>query len=102
VEYFYVVGGLLYLALLFCVALTRSSFGRILEGIRENEPRMELLGYDVRWRKLLAFVVSAALAGLAGALFASWGNFISPEVFSLPQAALGCWWAGAARCGAPF
>ena len=92
VEYFDVVGGLLYLALLFCVALTRSSFGRILEGIRENEPRMELLGYDVRWRKLLAFVVSAALAGLAGALFASWGNFISPEVFSLPQAALVVIW----------
>ena len=51
-----------------------------------------LLGYDVRWRKLLAFVVSAALAGLAGGLFASWGNFISPEVFSLPQAALVVIW----------
>jgi branched-chain amino acid transport system permease protein len=92
VEYFYVVGGLLYLALMFCVALTRSSFGRILQGIRENEPRMELLGYDVRWRKFLAFVISAALAGLAGALFASWGNFINPEVFSLPQAAVVVIW----------
>jgi branched-chain amino acid transport system permease protein len=77
---------------MFCVALTRSSFGRILEGIRENEPRMELLGYDVRWRKLLAFVVAAALAGIAGALFASCGNFISPDVFSLPQAALVVIW----------
>jgi branched-chain amino acid transport system permease protein len=92
VEYFYVVGALLYLALLSCVALTRSSFGRALKGIRENEPRMELLGYDVRWRKLLAFVISAALAGLAGGLFASWGNFINPEVFSLPQAALVVIW----------
>ena len=53
VEFFYVVGGLLYLSLMLCVALTRSSFGRILQGIRGNEPRMELLGYDVRWRKLL-------------------------------------------------
>ena len=53
---------------------------------------MELLGYDVRWRKLVAFVVSAALAGLAGALFASWGNFINPEVFSLPQAAIVVIW----------
>jgi ABC-type branched-subunit amino acid transport system permease subunit len=92
VEYFYVVGGLLFLALMFCVALSRSSFGRILQGIRENEPRMELLGYDVRWRKLVAFVISAALAGLAGALFASWGNFINPEVFSLPQAAVVVIW----------
>jgi ABC-type branched-subunit amino acid transport system permease subunit len=92
VEFFYVVGGLLYFALMFCVALTRSSFGRILQGIRENEPRMELLGYDVRWRKLVAFVISAALAGLAGALFASWGNFINPEVFSLPQTAVVVIW----------
>jgi branched-chain amino acid transport system permease protein len=91
-ESFYVAGALLYLALLSCVALTRSSFGRVLQGIRENEPRMELLGYDVRWRKLLAFVISAALAGLAGGLFASWGNFINPEVFSLPQAALVVIW----------
>jgi branched-chain amino acid transport system permease protein len=92
VEFFYVAGGLLFLALMFCVALTRSSFGRILQGIRENEPRMEMLGYDVRWRKFLAFVISAALAGLAGALFASWGNFINPEVFSLPQAAVVVIW----------
>jgi branched-chain amino acid transport system permease protein len=53
---------------------------------------MELLGYDVRWRKLLAFVISAAMAGLTGALFASWGNFINPEVFSLPQAAVVVIW----------
>jgi ABC-type branched-subunit amino acid transport system permease subunit len=92
VEYFYLAGGLLLLSLAFCIALTRSSFGRILQGIRENEPRMELLGYDVRWRKLLAFVISAALAGLAGGLFASWGNFINPEVFNLPQAALVVIW----------
>jgi branched-chain amino acid transport system permease protein len=92
VEYFYFAGGLLFLALMSCVALSRSSFGRILQGVRENEPRMELLGYDVRWRKLVAFVISAALAGLAGALFASWGNFINPEVFSLPQAAVVVIW----------
>jgi branched-chain amino acid transport system permease protein len=92
VEYFYFAGGLLFLALMFCVVLSRSSFGRILQGVRENEPRMELLGYDVRWRKLVAFVISAALAGLAGALFASWGNFINPEVFSLPQAAVVVIW----------
>jgi branched-chain amino acid transport system permease protein len=92
VEYFYVCAGLLFLALTVCVGLSRSSYGRILQGIRENELRMELIGYDVRWRKLLAFVISAALAGLTGALFASWGNFINPEVFSLPQAAVVVIW----------
>jgi branched-chain amino acid transport system permease protein len=92
VEYYYVCASLLFLALMLCVSLSRSSFGHILKGIRENELRMELLGYDVRWRKLLAFVISAALAGLTGALFASWGNFINPEVFSLPQAAVVVIW----------
>src|SRR5262249_30125154 len=46
VETFWGVGGLMWLGLMFCVALKRSSFGRILQGIRENEQRIELLGYD--------------------------------------------------------
>ncbi|MCK9984702.1 MAG: branched-chain amino acid transport system permease protein [Azoarcus sp.] len=44
-----------------------SPFGQVLKAIRENEPRAISLGYDVDRYKLLAFVLSAALAGLAGA-----------------------------------
>ena len=44
-----------------------SPFGHVLQGIRENEARMVSLGYKVQRYKLLAFVLSAALAGLAGA-----------------------------------
>jgi len=44
-----------------------SPFGQILKAIRENEPRAISLGYDVNKYKLLAFVLSASLAGLAGA-----------------------------------
>lgn len=44
-----------------------SPFGQVLKAIRENEPRTISLGYDVARYKLLAFVLSAALAGLAGA-----------------------------------
>ncbi len=44
-----------------------SPFGQILKAIRENEPRAISLGYDVHKYKLLAFVLSAALAGMAGA-----------------------------------
>ncbi|NMF97621.2 branched-chain amino acid ABC transporter permease [Aromatoleum toluolicum] len=44
-----------------------SPFGQILKAIRENEPRVVSLGYDVARYKLIAFVLSAALAGLAGA-----------------------------------
>ena len=44
-----------------------SPFGQVLKAIRENEPRALSLGYDVDKYKLLAFVISAALSGLAGA-----------------------------------
>ena len=44
---------------------------------------MEFLGYDVRARKLLVFAIAAGIAGLAGVLFANWGSFISPNVFSI-------------------
>ena len=44
-----------------------SPFGQVLKSIRENEPRTISLGYDVDRFKLLAFVLSAGLAGLAGA-----------------------------------
>jgi len=44
-----------------------SPFGQVLKAIRENEPRALSLGYDVDRYKLVAFVLSAALAGLAGA-----------------------------------
>jgi branched-chain amino acid transport system permease protein len=68
--------------------LLRRPFGRILAGLRENELRTELLGYDVRRYKLVAFTVGGAIAGLAGGLFAAWGTSINPSVFSLSQAAL--------------
>lgn len=46
----------------------RSPFGHVLRAIRENEPRALSLGYDVARYKLVAFVISAGLAGLAGSL----------------------------------
>ena len=48
--------------------IVNSPFGQILVAIRENEPRMVSLGYEINRYKLLAFVLSATLAGLAGAL----------------------------------
>lgn len=58
---------LVFLGGLFVVYRTiHSPFGQILKAIRDNEPRAISLGYDVDRYKLLAFVISAALAGLAG------------------------------------
>lgn len=56
------------LAFLFIVRVIHSPFGQVLKGLKENEPRAVSLGYDVSRFKLLAFVISAALAGLAGSL----------------------------------
>lgn len=69
-----------------------SRFGEILSGVRDNETRMELLGYDVRFWKWLAFVVGGAIAGIGGGLFAAWGTFTNPSVFGLTQAAMVIIW----------
>jgi branched-chain amino acid transport system permease protein len=68
------------LSLLGCHALVRSPFGRALMAIRENERRFTSLGRDPRPFKLVVFVVAATFAGLAGALFAPFRGFASPEV----------------------
>ena len=60
---------------------------RIAVGIRENEVRMGLMGYNVAARKTMLFAIGAAIAGLAGALFANWGEIVTPNLFSLGQSA---------------
>lgn len=60
--------------LLHCIA--RSPFGAVLEAIRENEDRAIALGYNTRAYKLVAFVVSALIAGVAGALYALFLRFV--------------------------
>ena len=72
--------------------IARRPFGRISVALQHNELRTELLGYDVRRHKLALFTVGGAIAGFAGALFAAWGRFISPPVFSLAPAALVVIW----------
>ncbi|MDG1459045.1 MAG: branched-chain amino acid ABC transporter permease [Pseudoprimorskyibacter sp.] len=86
-SYFYVCAILLAVVFFLVSALLRSSFGRIAVGIRENETRMSLMGYDVRARKTVLFAAGAAIAGLAGALFANWGEIVTPSLFSLGQSA---------------
>ncbi len=84
-----VAAGVVYMGLRLLLA---GRFGRVLSGLRENELRMELLGYDVRRSKLAAFTIGGAIAGLGGGLFAAWGTFINPSVFTLAQAALVVIW----------
>jgi branched-chain amino acid transport system permease protein len=64
---YYVALMVVVLAFLLIVRIIHSPFGQVLKAVRENEPRTTSLGYDVDRYKLLAFVLSAGLAGLAGA-----------------------------------
>jgi branched-chain amino acid transport system permease protein len=82
-ETFYLVMAFLVLVYVGLHLLLTSHFGRVVVAIRENETRCELLGYDVRLHKLLVFTIGGGIAGLAGCLFANWGAFVSPTVFSL-------------------
>lgn len=75
--------GLLLIAYFGLRGFLASHLGKTVIAIRENQERMEFLGYDVRARKLLVFAIAAGIAGLAGVLFANWGSFISPNVFSI-------------------
>ncbi len=65
---YYVVAAIFLACFLAISRIVTSPFGQVLKMIRENEPRAVSLGYEVDRYKLVAFVLSAALAGLAGAL----------------------------------
>lgn len=64
----------------------RSRFGTTLEGIRENEERMRFSGYDTFLPRLVAFVLSGAVASLGGALFAINSGYVSPDILGFTRA----------------
>ena len=67
----------------------RSPFGLSLRGIRDSESRMRSLGYNVPLHLLIGFTVSGLFAGLAGALYAVFNNFVSPSTVALTQSVAG-------------
>jgi branched-chain amino acid transport system permease protein len=75
--------------------LVNSSFGYVMVAAREDPLRTEMLGYDMRRIQLVVFVLGGALAGLSGALFASWNNFIAPSAMGLTAATLPVIWVAA-------
>ena len=84
---FYFVLVLLMILLLFMALLLRSPLGRALQGIRENEHRMEAIGFPVFRYKLAAFTLAGSVAGLAGYLFAVLNSSVNPEMLSWHQSA---------------
>jgi branched-chain amino acid transport system permease protein len=79
---YYFVFGCLATTFVFLALLTRSRFGRALAGIKSSEQRMRAMGFSTYPYKLAAFVVSGALAGLAGFLFGVKDGFVNPELLS--------------------
>jgi branched-chain amino acid transport system permease protein len=76
--WYYLVLVLLITILYLLGRLLRSRFGRVIEAIRENETRATAIGYPVYRYKLLCFVISGAIAGLAGALIANQTSYVGP------------------------
>ncbi len=84
---FYLSFGLLIACYMLLRWVLRSPFGRVVVGIRENEQRAELMGYDARAYKTAAFALGGGMAGLSGCLFANWAEIVTPNLFSLGQSA---------------
>ena len=72
--------------------LVNSQYGKVMLALREDPIRTELLGYDVRARQLVVFVIAAVLAGISGLLYVQWGNYITPSQVGLLQASLPVIW----------
>ena len=70
------------LGYLICRFLVTSKFGRVLEAVRDAESRTRFLGYRVETYKLFVFCLSAALAGVAGALYVPQVGIINPSEFA--------------------
>jgi len=81
VNFYYFCLASLIVAYLLLLWLARTPFGRALQGIRFNEERMGSLGFNAYAHKLLSFVIAGAIAGFAGALFATIDGYVAPEVF---------------------
>ena len=83
--WYYVVLALLALVLYLLHRLLHARFGRVIEAIRENETRATAIGYPVYRYRLLCFVISGAIAGLAGALIANQTSYAGPTLLHWVQ-----------------
>lgn len=81
--FFFLVFAFFTVTLLALYVLARSPFGRSLEGIRERELRMRVLGYNTWLHKYIAFIIAGAVGGLSGVLWALTNGLVSPDTVVL-------------------
>lgn len=80
IDFYYAALPLVLIGFFFAYRVVHSPFGHVLVSIRDNEARAQALGYATQQYKLVAFVLSAAIAGLAGSLFAIGNSFASLDL----------------------
>ncbi len=85
-SYYYLVLFFAWATLLFTRRLMNSRTGRTFLSIREDEEMAETIGINVVYYKVLCFTISAALTGIAGALYAHYSRFLGPDMFSIMEA----------------
>lgn len=83
--YYFLFLGLCIATVFFSLRLQNSRLGRAWIAIREDEIAAKAMGINTRNMKLLAFSMGASFGGVAGAMFASFQGFVSPESFSLME-----------------
>lgn len=86
--FYYLVLALTVAVFLVVQRLLNSRFGHALQAMRDNETRMAAIGFPVYRFKLVAFVLAGALAGIAGALLAHQGGFVSPSMMQWSESGM--------------
>lgn len=86
--YYYLFLVLVVFSVVVCHRLETSRIGRAWMAIREDEIAAKAMGIDTRGLKLLAFAMGASFGGVAGAMFAAFQGFVSPESFSLMESVM--------------
>jgi branched-chain amino acid transport system permease protein len=82
-QIYYVIAALLLLVIIACTRLVESRVGDALMAIREDNLAAGAMGINTLYYKVLAFGISASIAGVAGAFYASYMTFISPQAFDI-------------------
>lgn len=81
-QFWPMVWGVVLIAVAGCYLIGRSRFGKILRGIRENEPRLQHSGFNTYLPKLAAFGIAGLIGAVAGVLSAANVGFVSPDLLS--------------------
>ena len=83
--FYYVVLAAVVICLYLMQRLLNARFGQVLQAIRDNEARMEAIGFPTYHYKLISFTLAGGAAGLAGALLANQNGFVSPNLLQWTQ-----------------